>query len=675
MKLRPDVADHVPRVLIVDDDRNSRQVLEVMLASEGLELLTAFSGEEALAIVARQPLDLILLDAMMPGLDGFQVTSSIKTNPATKNIPIIMVTALHDRDSRMRGLSAGAEDFLSKPVDRAELCARVRNLLRLKAHGDYHDQYSHLLEAMVAGCTADLVEQEKALAQHVEALHSSEEQTQYALGAARMGVWGLDFATQRITWSETMGPLFGLSAVQAPATANDFLAMIHHDDRQLVKDAGEQAKRDGAAYDVEFRAIWPDGSAHWMSTRACVLRDPGGNPERLLGVTTDIEDRKSLEAQFRQAQKMEAVGQLAGGVAHDFNNLLTVVLIYSNALLDTLDPDDPRRADVNEVISAGKRGAALTRQLLAFSRKQVLEPTVVDLNALVADTKPMLSRLIDGQVELVLVLASDAAAVRADRGQLEQVLMNLVLNARDAMPAGGRLAIETASVELDASFSPDEVIVRPGMYVMLAVSDTGTGMDAITRRRLFEPFFTTKDQGRGTGLGLATVNGIVKQNGGFIRVYSERDQGATFKIFLPRSDGDGDMQMPVAHAATATTGTECVLVAESETAVRCLTCGILEKSGYRVVDATDHLHAETLFEQNVDDVDLLVTDVILPQSSGPVLFERLSRRRPGLKVLYVSGFTEDTISHHGQLAPGVEFLQKPFTADALTRRVREVLDR
>jgi CheY-like chemotaxis protein len=329
---------------------------------------------------------------------------------------------------------------------------------------------------------------------------------------------------------------------------------------------------------------------------------------------------------------------------------------------------------MEEVVKAGQRAAALTRQLLAFSRKQVLQPTAVELNALVTGIRQMLGRLIGEHVELVTILAPDLGVVRADSGQLEQVLMNLVVNARDAMPTGGRVAIETANVELDESFMR-EVVVRPGSYVMLAVSDTGLGISETARRRLFEPFFTTKAPGKGTGLGLATVYGIVKQSGGYIWVYSELGQGATFKVYLPRANGENEAAAHAAGDGPMAVGTESVLVVEDEHAVRLLTRRILEKAGYRVFDAPNAVEAEALFEQHKHLFSLLVTDVIMPGSSGPALFERLARQRPDLKVLYVSGYTDDTIAHQGQLDPGVEFLQKPFAADVLHRRVREVLDR
>ncbi len=667
-------AAHPASVLIVDDERTNRQLLEVMLAPEGFRLQIAISGEAALAVIATDPPDLILLDVMMPGMDGYELAARLKADRATTNIPIIMITAADDRDARMLGLNAGAEDFLTKPVDRAELCVRVRNLLRLKAYGDYYGEYSELLEGEVASRTADLIDRTKTLEEHATALRRNEERTNFALAAARMGVWEVDLATQSITWSATMAPLFGLTADQAPASAEAYFALIHPDDRRMVEDSVARAARENTDYEVEFRVVWPDGTMRWQAGRGRMIRDASGQPVRLLGVGTDISDRKSLEAQFRQAQKMEAVGQLAGGVAHDFNNLLTAILGYSTFVIDTFGPHDRRRSDMEEVIKAGQRAATLTRQLLAFSRKQVLRPTDVDLNGLVTGMRQMLARLIGEHVDLVPILAPDLGAVRADQGQLEQVLMNLVVNGRDAMTSGGRLTVETANVELDESFMQD-VVIHPGPYVMLAVSDNGMGMSEATRQRLFEPFFTTKDPGKGTGLGLATVYGIVKQSGGYVWVFSELGKGATFKVYLPRVDVAGRVEIASSVAEPSAVGTETVLVVEDQDAVRLLTCRILERAGYRVFEAPNPEQAKALFTKNGTHVSLLVTDVIMPGSSGPKLFEHLSKQQPDLKVLFVSGYTDDTIAHQGELDPGVEFLQKPYTADALNRRVREVLDR
>jgi CheY-like chemotaxis protein len=665
---------HPALILIVDDERQNRQLLEVMLAPEGFDLLTAGNGEEALAMVARHLPDLILLDVMMPGMDGYEVTARIRADPATTNIPVVIVTALEDRQARMLGLTAGAADFLTKPVDRAELSVRVRNLLRLKAYGDYYGRYSEKLEGEVASRTADLVARTKTLEEHAAALRRSDQRTTYALGAASMGLWELDLTTRHVSWSASMAPLFGLDPGDAPTTADAFFALVHADDRRMAEDGLSTSSRDGPDFEVEFRAVWPDGSAHWIAGRARTLRHSDDGPARILGIAMDIGDRKSLEAQFRQAQKIEAIGQLAGGLAHDFNNIMTVILGYSTMVLAGLESEDRRHGQMEQVVKAGQRAAALTGQLLAFSRKQVLQPTAVDLNALVADLRPMLGRLIGEQIDLVSILAPDLRTVRADRGQIEQVLMNLAVNARDAMPAGGRLALETANVNLDGTFLKDGP-VRPGAYVLLAVTDSGIGMNAVTMERLFEPFFTTKNRGQGTGLGLATVYGIVKQSGGYIWVQSEPDRGATFKVYLPCAEREDPVEPgPVSHTAAAG-GTEKVLLVEDEDAVRFLTRAILETAGYAVTVASHAQGAEALFDEDPSRFQLLVTDVIMPGLTGPELFCRLKERRPELKVVYVSGYTGDAILQQGPLIAAAGFLQKPFTADALKRRVRDILDR
>ena len=416
-----------------------------------------------------------------------------------------------------------------------------------------------------------------------------------------------------------------------------------------------------------------DGRLWWNAATISPIRNAEGTVTHFLAIQQDVTDQRLLEDQLRQAQKMEAVGRLAGGVAHDFNNLLTVISSYSELLLGDLPAADPRRADLEEIRKAAGGAAALTRQLLAFSRKQVLQPTVLDLNAVVAGADKMLKRLIGEDIDLVSVLSPDVGAVRADAGQVEQVIMNLAVNARDAMPEGGKLTIETANLELDATYTDQHRAVSPGAYVLLSVSDTGTGMDEHTKARVFEPFFTTKEQGKGTGLGLATVYGIVKQSGAFIWVYSELGRGTTFKIYFPRVED-------VASAPAAPTapeslrGTETVLVAEDAAAVRAVIQQVLASHGYQVLEAADGRSALELGARHEGPVHLLVTDVVMPEMSGRQLADRLQERRPTLKVLFVSGYTDDAIVRHGILEPGIAFLQKPFTPEALARKVREALD-
>jgi two-component system cell cycle sensor histidine kinase/response regulator CckA len=473
-----------------------------------------------------------------------------------------------------------------------------------------------------------------------------------------------------------MALVCGFAPDRAPATSDGFLDLIHADDRREVEASFGRAIAGDRVCAVEFRVVWPDNSLHWIFGRAQASYDADGVPLRLLGVAVDIDERRSLEDQLRQAQKMDAIGQLAGGVAHDFNNLLTAIKGYSGLLLRSLTPDDhERRSDIQEIVIAADRATSLTGQLLAFSRKQILQPTVLDLNDLVAGTSRMLRRLIGEDIEFVTALGSDLGTIRADAGQIEQIVLNLALNARDAMPRGGRLAIETSRVELDDSYMEQHVGVQPGPYVMLTVSDTGMGMDSNTLRRVFEPFFTTKERGKGTGLGLATVYGIVKQSGGHIWAYSEIGRGATFKVYLPSVESTVDVERCAAAVEVHHQGIETILLVEDERAVRFVARAILEKAGYHVLDADDPKFAEAIFAEHGGSIDLLVTDVIMPGGSGPGLFKRLALDRSDLKVLFMSGYTDDAIFHQGELEPGIAFLQKPFTTQGLLRQVREALSR
>jgi signal transduction histidine kinase len=396
--------------------------------------------------------------------------------------------------------------------------------------------------------------------------------------------------------------------------------------------------------------------------------------KRALREAEERAERKKLEEQLRQAQKMEAIGQLTGGIAHDFNNMLTVILGYSELMLQRLKAEDHLRSDVEQVKEAGVRASLLTRQLLAFSRKQVLQPKVLDVNAVLTNMDRMLQRLIGEDVDLVTMPAPGLGRVHADPGQIEQVIVNLAVNARDAMPNGGKLTIETANVELDDAYARKHISVKPGSYVMLAVSDTGCGMDAATQARIFEPFFTTKEVGKGTGLGLSTVYGIVKQSEGYVWVYSEVGRGTTFKVYLPRVEAMAEAVEPSREAAKAIRGSETVLLVEDEKSVRALARSILRAHGYTVLEAGQGKEALLLSGQHEGPIHLMITDVVMPELSGRDLAERLKPSRPNMKVLFMSGYADKAIVHHGELKPDTAFLQKPFTPDALALKVREVLD-
>jgi len=430
----------------------------------------------------------------------------------------------------------------------------------------------------------------------------------------------------------------------------------------------------------EFEGLKKDGTKVLLEVRARLILEDG-NVMGVQAIARDITERKQseeekvfLQEQLRQSQKMEAIGRLAGGIAHDFNNLLTIIGGYSALSFLELKEEDPLKGNIRAVQKATERAANLTRQLLAFSRRQPMEMKVLDLNATLRDMDKMLRRVIGEDIKLVTHLAEDLGRTKTDPGQIEQVIMNLVVNARDAMPEGGRLTIETANVELDEAYVRGHVGVKPGRYLMLSVSDTGAGMSQEVKERVFEPFFTTKETGRGTGLGLSTVYGIVKQSGGNIWVYGEPGKGAAFKIYLPRVDEPTEV-FKEKLVKDLPRGSETVLLVEDEEEVRKLAAQILKRQGYKVLEAPQGGDALLICEQHQTPVHLMLTDVVMPGMSGHQLAKRLKSLQPEMKVLYMSGYTDNTIVQHGVLVEGVNYISKPFTVDALARKVREVLDK
>jgi len=453
--------------------------------------------------------------------------------------------------------------------------------------------------------------------------------------------------------------------------SRNWAQLIHPDDLPTVV-AAEEASAKGEPFQAEFRIRRKDGREVWLNDTGVVVQGSEEHPV-MEGIMVDITERKLLETQLQQSRKMEAVGRLAGGIAHDFNNLLTIITGYTDLALSRPGVPLELRTDIERVESAAGRAAALVRQLLAFSRKQVLQPKTLDLNAIVVNMDSLLRRLIDDNIEMVTRVQHDLGKVKADPAQIEQVIMNLVVNARDAMPNGGRLVLETTNLDLDAAYASEHVSVKPGHYVMLAVSDTGIGMDEQTLAHIFEPFYTTKESGRGTGLGLSTVYGIVKQSGGYIWVYSEPGKGSTFKLYLPRVAEALEESAPQPAQLEDKRGTETVLLVEDEEAVRDLIVTILSHRGYEVVVARHPAHAEEIATRFPREIHLLLTDVVMPGTSGRELAARIGARRPGIRVLYMSGYTENVITSGGMLEKGLAFLQKPFSPAVLSQKVREVL--
>jgi PAS domain S-box-containing protein len=509
----------------------------------------------------------------------------------------------------------------------------------------------------------EIIERRKA--EEVLHKHSAEELDRFfTLSLDMLCIAGFDGYFRRLSpaWERTLG--FSVAELQA----KPFLYFVHPDDREKTGAAADQLQVGQDVILFENRYRCKDGTYRWIEWKATSFPDR----QLIYAVARDVTERKQLEAQVMQAQKMESVGRLAGGVAHDFNNLLTAISGYTELVLDELTPTDPIRADMFEIQRTARRAATLTHQLLAFAREQTSEPRVLNLNDLILNMDRLLRRLIGADVELVTLPATQLDQVRVDPGQIEQIIVNLALNARDAMPDGGKLMIETANVYLDSHYARQHIGVAEGAHVMLAVSDTGMGMDEDVQQHIFEPFFTTKQQGKGSGIGLATCYGIVRQHSGHILIYSEAGLGTTIKVYLPRVEPAA----PSSHdsAPRLPKGTETVLVAEDEMAVRKLTARVLRGQGYTVLEATNGEEALRVAGQHRGTIDLLLTDMVMPQMGGAMLAERFHDLSPATRVVFMSGYTENSVLQTGQIRSGVVLLQKPFTPAVLARKVREVLD-
>ena len=482
----------------------------------------------------------------------------------------------------------------------------------------------------------------------------------------------VDGEGRRVYNSPAYQKILGYTLQELQSTST--LAQIHPDDRQLVQEAAAQAGAEGIGRQIEYRMRHKNGTWRILESTASAIRSDSGRVEHLVIVNRDITDRRRLEDQFRQAQKMDAIGRLSGGIAHDFNNILGVIIGYAEILQENMDSTHPDRSCVDEIQRAGQRAASLTRQLLAFSRQQVLEPKVLDLNAVISDMEKMLRRLIGEDIELSTDLNQELGHVRADQGQLEQVILNVAVNARDAMPDGGKFSITTQDLVMaEAQTKRYSYPFRPGRYVLLTVSDNGMGMDLGTQARIFEPFFTTKEKGKGTGLGLATVYGIVKQSEGYIEVHSEVGVGTTFKIYLPIVEAliEPDSTQPALISSLQ--GNETILLAEDDDILRILARNMLVRFGYTVLEASNGAEACELARKRTGRIDLLLTDVVMPGMNGRELGERLAQERPDLTIVYMSGYTGQGVGQ-GVLPSGCHFLAKPFHRESLARKLREALE-
>jgi PAS domain S-box-containing protein len=630
-------------VLIIEDDDLDAQLIVRQLERGGYRPeWRQVKNEPEFASALSAPIDVILADFHLPTFSATRALELMQQRSA--RIPLIVISGSIGEETAVRVLLSGAADYLLK------------------------DRLTRLGPAVERVIHERHLEIEKQRAE--DTLMQAEERTRFALEAARVGVWESDLTSGVVRWSVVLEQLHGLPPQSFAGTFQAFLDRVHPDDRGEVTSVVEEAQRARSDASVLYRTVWPDGTTHWISATGKTSYDVRGVPVRAAGIGMDVTERLALEEQQRQLQKVESIGQLAGGIAHDFNNLLTAIQGYCELLAEDLGPQSDHHNDVNEIRRAADRAASLTRQLLTFSRRQLLEPRVFDLRQPVRAMEPMLRRLLEEHLRIAIRMMESPARIRADPNQIEQVVLNLAINARDAMPHGGVLSLEVTTVDVDAAYAARHIGLTTGRYAVLGVSDTGIGMDAPTQARIFEPFFTTKPIGHGTGLGLSTVYGIVKQSGGHIWVHSEPGEGSTFKVYFPWVEGAVEPSA-VRPSTDSVGGSETILLVEDESGVRDLVTRVLERHGYRVLAAATPRDAVAIHDRVDEEIHLLMTDVVMPELSGRSLAKHLAGERPRLRVLYMSGFSDDAIVQ--RVAASESFLQKPFTPQMLLRKVRTVL--
>ena len=635
-------------ILHLEDDPVDAKLIQATLESEGIvcETTCVQTRDGFVGALERGGVDLILSDFSLPSFDGLSAAEIVRRRwPA---IPMILVSGTLGEERAIDSMKSGASDYVLKG-----------HLTRL---------------APAVRRAVDQAEERAGNRRTEDALRETEQRLRIVFSESPLGIALVGADGRAVLTNAALQKMLGYTGEEL--NGMPFEEITHPDDRTRgVERYQELIQGKRTSYQMEKRYLRKDGQVVWTHLSVSEVREREGHAGFAIGMIEDITDHRRLQAQFIEAQKMEVIGQLAGGVAHDFNNILAVIMGYSDLTMQKLGSDSVLKSHLETIRSAAERAAGLTRQLLIFSRKQTVQPVVLDPNEVVKELDKMLRRLIDENIEMTIVPGKQIGRVKADSGYVGQVLMNLVVNARDAMPNGGQIIIATENVTLDENYARAHNGAIPGDYVMFSVSDTGSGMTDEVKARMFEAFFTTKPKGKGTGLGLATCQTIVQQSGGHIDVSSEFGKGTTFKIYFPRVDQPLDAPVRPLRAGPLPRGTETLLLVEDEPAVRHLACDVLEGQGYHVLRANngqDALH--TVRDHKGSPIQLVITDVIMPLMGGKVMAEWLKTSNPDLKILFTSGYTDEAITNNGALQAGVEFLPKPYTPATLARKAREMLD-
>ncbi len=643
------------RILVVDNHPLMLKWMTHLLEKEGYQVFTAEDGLSALDLLKMVTPDIIFTDLIMPKIDGEKFCQIIRKDPKLRNTLLVVLSAMI-AEEKEKILKLGADFYIPK-CSFNKMADHIRSVLAeadRRGEGLKRNELIGIEDANPREITKELFENRK----HFEVILRSMEE----------GILEVTSQGRVIYCNPSAISLVGVP--EEELLASNFFNLFHEADRERIKTLFSTMDPHRKVVNGE-----PPLRLNGKLVSLSLLPILDEDSQTAILLVNDVSERKEMEAKLLQAQKMEAIGRLAGGIAHDFNNILTVIKGYTQLSLIDLPMNDSLRKNLEEIQKATLKASTLTRQLLAISRHQVLDLKILDLNLLLKDMDKMFQRVIGEDIELVTVLGDHLGHIRADPGQIEQVLLNLTVNARDAMPSGGRLTIETSNRVIQKASIRNHGDIPPGRYVVLSVSDTGVGMTSEVKDRIFEPFFTTKEKGKGTGLGLSTVYGIVKQSGGDIRVESEVGKGTTFQIYFPQVEGPSEVEKEALAEMDLPSGNETILVVEDEEDVRKLAVKILGRQGFDALEASNAGEALLICEQWQEPIHLILIDVVMPQMSGPQLVNRLQRYRQGFEVLYMSGHPDDTVLHHGILKKGVNYIQKPFTAEELVRKVREVLNR